>query len=310
MKTYWTVIFAILLVACGGSGSGPDTGNTVPSDQGGADEPPSLPDPEPQDPIANALITGDAAWLESKEQALDLAIAALEKSEQTANQLSKELFQNDSIVYQPGQGSNWIITTDLDHNISLVVGNNGKSLAAAGVNQGRYAAFGSDIVRNHHDFSPTFFRLIRWLINGDIVSSPVSPTIAIFGYSVNLSQTTFNSYFTDAIYLECSVAAALTDCAADADLIIFGSDGADDDAEFLQTATSNFITQGKGILYSHTRSWNESMSSRAILSAMNMQFGPYGGNFWDNDAASWFNIDAMLDNSSLIAILKNLLLRH
>ena len=286
-----------------GDGSGDDSGND--SGDGSGDDSGNGNDlPNPDDAVALAVQTGDASLLDSDKQILELAITTLQTYEQTTDTLAKLIYQTDAIDFAPGKNSNWIMSNDIENNISLIVGNNGKSLASAGENGGRYAAFGSDIVQNHGDYAPTFSRLMNWLVHGDI-TLPTSPiTIAIAEYPSADIPTVFDTYFNDVNYLTCSTAAELSACATTADLIVLGGQGDDDEAEDLQLAVQNFLQQGKGLLYSHTQSWSESDSGQSILAAINMQFGPYGGNYWDNDAANWSDVDSMLENNSLIAVLK------
>ncbi|MGF1777398.1 ImpA family metalloprotease [Vibrio nomapromontoriensis] len=256
------------------------------------------------DAIKLALQTGDASYIESKEQALNLAIETLDSNAQRADALVKSIYQDDAISYSPGKSSHWVVTTDIDNNVSLLIGNKGKSLASAGQNGGRYTAFGSDIVRHHADYASAFSRLVNWLISGDATNSGGSPTIAVVEYSLINAQVAFDTYFTDVTYVQCSNSADLASCVASADLIVFGSGGNDSEAENLQLVVEALLAEGKSLLYSHTKGWSENGYSRAILSAMNMDFGPYAGNYWAVDAANWNHVDSMLAGNTLIDKLK------
>ncbi len=259
------------------------------------------------DNVAMALKTGDASYLDSKDQALELAINALQSRAVKADALVRTIYQDDKINYQPGQSSNFAITSDLDHNVSLLVGNGGKSLASVGQsaleNGGRYAAFGSDIVQSHSSYTSTFARLANWLMSGNALENQIAPTIAVAEYSLMNTQSAYNNYFSNVTYIDCPTAAELITCAQSADLIIFGSGGTDAEANDLMVAAQNLLAQGKGLLYTHSNGWNENASSKAILASMNMTLGSYGGNYWANDAAIWTHVDDMLADNSLIATL-------
>jgi immunomodulating metalloprotease len=265
-----------------------------------------------------AIDSGDPRGLDA-EQVLGSAIEEITTLQDNFNTILREIYSGAAPEYDPAPWSHHIFTASLDNNFALVVGSqSGYPLAAAGAtNETRYAAFGSNPIEQFAggismNFVTPFNRTIAWLLTGDARSDTAQPyQIALAGLPLTTFQdpilSHFSNYFPETEKTICDEAVALEDCFLESQLVVVGSMGEDSDADAIEQAIQAAISGGVPVLYLHSHYWDTNAYGTAVLRALQMQFGAYGGNYWDEDVASWPSLDSFIDDGGFLGSILRML---
>lgn len=251
-------------------------------------------------PIAKALSSSDISSLNDSKEFATIAKTKMSELRRQRNTLVTEIYDGVSTEYnEPSEWSYWIEPIDPFISQSIVLGDAGKSLASlTTANGGRGLAFGVNLFDKFNSnqmtaFQPAFKRMITWLVDGSPKqSNPSNVKVAYAGIGVKASSSGFAKAGIATKTINCPTLAA--NCIADANLVVLGGDLAVN--QISSEIVANLMASGKPILYMHTKSNWTSESGAAILSAMNLKFGSYGGNYWAKDKVS-----SNLNKSDLLA---------
>lgn len=190
--------------------------------------------------VEEALQSGDVSHVTAEE----LIPAAREEIERlrVGSSLLSEIYQDGSIVYATGGYSSQLITIngDMAHISPILYGNKNNVLAIAGEKeQSRFAIFASNPLyffdRDENlDFEPYMHRIFAWLMGGEPIDmnvTTVPKTIALsFANSSSAVQSWLSTNYPSWTLKTCNDRATLESCYADADLILLGRQGNNDDA--------------------------------------------------------------------------------
>ncbi|WPB78088.1 ImpA family metalloprotease [Archangium violaceum] len=273
----------------------PDAGGM----DGGQEEP--LPDaggmdggqeePLPVDALEAALRTGDPSAL---TDAAEIALRAQQFAQTLETAQSERLTRlagGVSTEYTPAGSSQWVLPANAELSQPWIVGDRGRVLASLSQAEGgRSAGYGEHILwqfRNNTNLAhiPAFKRLMGWLVWGDAMEQPL-PVPLIVGWA-GLDRTDREAGMARAGIslnnLDCDILADSL-CGAQAHVLIVGSGVAPGSG--LADTIRAYLRAGKPVLYLHGAGWQDSESGRTMLDAMGLVLGPYGGNFWDQDAVA------------------------
>lgn len=265
-----------------------------------------------------AIRTGDVRYLEEINTALAAATDALSTSKQASQETLRAIYGSGPVDYVPTEWSQFILTGNLTSNFGLVPGSlKGRPLALAGSNEvSRYAAYGSNPFKVVTDQSPSYAsalkRLLVWLVTGDASAiAPAQTTLALVMLGGEESSV---ANWLDAqpesvnwSVVRCTHAAELSGCAGAADILVIGDSFANEEIDVVSGFVEQAMEGGQAILYSHTRSWEDTPQGRAILAYLDMGFGEYGGNYFVEDLAAWSNVDEMLEAGGLSGDIERIL---
>lgn len=280
----WILLLLLgLLTACGGGG-GDDSGTA-----GGGNGPTPLPTQPPAvvSAIQAALASGDPAALTDAQPIIVQAFShARTLSQQQAARINA-LYAGVSSEYLPGSNSQFILPGNPERAQPLVVGDGGQRLAAFSTAQhGRSAGYGVNVLEQFRgstnlNHAPAFRRLLAWLV-GDSADSalPASLAVSITGLSAGNTIAGLTKAGVTVSDAACDALADST-CAARVALVIVGGGVAADAT--LTARTRALLQSGKPVLYLHSNGWGDSTAGRQLLTAMELELGGYGGNYWADD---------------------------
>lgn len=290
-----------LLSACGSGG-------------GGAGDEAAPPNPAESEAVAAALQSGDASTVPGAEtlyRTLQRHIDSQLNSQQQA--VAQSL--GTGINYTPPTSSQRFIIRDLDASFPLVEGSKeGTTLAVAGqAGQGRYAAFGANILRliqeGGSDQSPLAKGTLAWLLKTSTaqLSSPRRIALSFLGSTESKTKAWLQSQFPAWTIDSCNDPATLASCLAPANLTIaYDGVAAGQEATAL-SALATALEGGQPLLYLHDR-WSSNTFSDQLMARLGLEM-PYAGNYFQGDSAQWASADAMLAGDSELDRLQRLI-RH
>ncbi|MBL90878.1 MAG: hypothetical protein CMH56_03590 [Myxococcales bacterium] len=254
-----------------------------------------------------ALVTGDASGLASSDVPLAFALEYLAGMTTHAESALSNIYGDASLIYTPSNYSQWIETSDYQNKFTLVLGEQGNSLAVAGVHHDTpCAAFGENVVKRFMDgneqdaFEPAFRRLLAWLVEGDADNHDeavmASKEVGLMGLGgqYNKVYNWFDDAYPVTTLTHCNDINSATACVSNLDLLVVGANGDNADAEDIEYLVDQALYDGTPVLYLHTKGWDESDYGNSALAGMSMSIGPYGGNFWAADQAQWASIEDLL----------------
>jgi len=264
-------------------------------------------------PLEMAVRTGDPSYVDSAAPILEEALVALDAAEGTWGGLLRDIYNGDIVRYVPSLWSQLVFANSLESNTTLVLGSEaGNPLAAIGRAGGaRYAAFGVDLLTSfadgfNSDFDAPFRRTLSWTMTGEVSSSlPGSASVGIVG--MGGGEGNAQAWATDRGW-DAAVCTAdqYAPCMVDRDLLIVGAAGGDDNVSAFESAYADALVAGTPVLFLHTETWATSAFGDAALAPLDLSYGGYGGNYWDEDHADWSNVDDMLGGGGSITSLRAL----
>ena len=259
--------------------------------------------------IDRALQTGNPAFLPATRSELEARILSdLEAAQVEQVSFFESIYGDQEVQYDPGRSSSLVYAQGLAGNYPLVLGNKGKTLAAASENDGaRSAAFGSNILRTLNDggnssYQGAMRKVLSWLMNE--VSPPASAKVAftlIDTGSYNKSRAWLATQFPAWDIVRCDTQEQLQSCLSNGvDLVITGSNQSGMDTTTIANAFSSLQQQKVPMLYVHLHSWNTSSLTNTVLQYLGFSMPTPGsaGNYWSQDKAVWSDYTEMLASSS------------
>ncbi|EKE73076.1 ImpA family metalloprotease [Gallaecimonas xiamenensis] len=258
-----------------------------------------------RDGVAVALAQGDAS-LTSSPALLARIKQEIQDVQASQQQLVTQLFGNGAIDYAPGNRTQLFNVTEPDRTFSLINANGGQVLAIAGeVQGGRYGGIGTHLFARFQAgellaMAPAAEQLLAWLMQDADLSQPHTLALSFLAGQEEATRQWLEAQHPNWTLLGCSDVAALDNCLAQADLVISGWRGNDQDAAAIVASFQGALAQGKGLFYQHN--WYEATSpvADAITELMGASL-PYGGNYWANASANWNQAQAMLDQAPWLA---------
>lgn len=264
-------------------------------------------------PVEMAVRTGDPSYVDAAAPLLNEALAALDAASGTWTGVLSDIYGSDPVFFVPTIWSQHVNANSLESNTTLVLGSESRlSLAAIGQRgSARYAAFGVDLLSgfvdgNHAEFAGPFARTLSWMFDGEAGGLPDSASVGIVGmgdWGQNNAMTWVSEQGWDSAV--CTPDAYAT-CLVDQDLLIVGAAGGDANVSAFAAAYEAALDAGVPVLFQHTETWATSAFGDAALAPLDLSYGGYGGNYWDNDFADWNGVDDMLDDGGSIASLRTL----
>ena len=284
---------AALIAACGG-GNGVGGGGGTAGSAGGAPPAATTPIAEPiicSKSIDFALQTGDPSGLTDAAAVARCANDFAKKLSTRQADLPKALYDGQSSEFEPGQYSQFVLPISPEAAQPLIVGDKGHVLAALSIAaNGRGAGYGSNVLRQFGDsanlaHAPVFRRVLSWLVTGDATKQlPASVDLSYSGIDIAAVTSGFKAAGVDVVATACDFSAA-NNCGTGSRLLLLGSDVKADPA--LGSRVAQLLASGRPVLYVHTKGWDgwgTDDASHKILAGMGLMPGPYGGNFFDDDA--------------------------
>lgn len=288
-----------LLSACGGGGGGSatDAGTT------------SAPENEA---VTAALASGDASAIPGPET-LYRTIQRHIDTQLSSQQQAVTQSLGSGLNYTPPSSSQRFIVRDLDASFPLIEGSKeGTTLAVAGQwEQGRYAAFGANILRLMQDGGSNQTALAKgtlaWLLktSSDKLSSPRRIALSFLGSAESKTRQWLQGQFPSWTFDSCNDPATLASCLAPADLTITYDSVADGQQDTALSALGTTIKGGKALLYLHDR-WSSSAFSDRLMAQLGLEM-PYAGNYFQGDSAQWATAEAMLARDGELRRLRRLM---
>ena len=272
------------------------------------------------DIFEEALDTGSIDRL-NQELALTKTLETAVAVQNQFSDLLDSIYQGTAPQYNPTEWSHHIFTTSLEDNEALLIGSDhGYPLATFGQSAiARRAAFGSNPMEQFtagesESFIDPFNRLVAWLAHGDArTATTESFRIGIAGVPIAPFQDPtllhLSFYFENADITYCDTIETISDCFQDSDLVLMGSNGNDADAAVVENALRQAQELGTAVLYLHSHYWDTTLYGEAVLNALDMRYGNYGGNYWDIDEAAWDSYDAFIADGGFLGSIVRLL-RH
>lgn len=206
--------------------------------------------------------------------------------------LPKALYDAQSSEYKPGSYSQLVLPLSVESAQPLIVGDKGRVLASLSVAaNGRSVGYGANILAqlgNSENLAhaPVFRRVLSWLLTADATRPlPASLDLKYSGIDIATVKSGFKRAGVDVNATACDVFA--DNCGSGSQLLLLGSDV--DANPALESRVAQLLASGQPVLYVHTRGWNgwhRNDASHRMLAGMGMMPGPYGGNFFDEDAVA------------------------
>lgn len=206
--------------------------------------------------------------------------------------LSKIYRENGQDLNQSLAFTNQSISISLQNStsgMSFLTSDNGNGLAALSqIGTGRTMGYGADVLSwmagttNQQQHLPIFTRAFTWLMTGDANATlPANIKFSQAGYNANNVKNFVARTGSLAQELPCDLTDTNNTCWQNADLLVFGG-GTKDNVD-LTAQVQKYLAGGKSVIYM-APNWSESAGGRKVLSAMGMELGGYGGNFWQSAA--------------------------
>ncbi len=264
--------------------------------------------------VEMAVRTGDPAYVDAAGPILEEALLDLTSASGIWRGLLDDIYDGGPVTYLPSLWSQHVNANSIEDNTSLVTGSQeARSLAAIGARgEARYAAFGADLLTsfvdgNNGDFAEPFDRTVSWLLTGEVSSTlPSSAAVGIVGMGWGegnaMAWVDGNGWDTTVCTLD-----LVDSCLADKDLLVVGAAGGDENVSAFSNAYEDALAAGTSILFLHTETWAESAFGAAALSPLDLSYGGYGGNYWDDDLAVWDSVEDMLGGGGTIEALVTLI---
>ncbi len=256
--------------------------------------------------LNDALLTGDPSQLPALEsEIVDAALLQIKTYQTNQNKLLTGIYGSSAIDYAPGNRTQLLVIQENESVFPLLSGNKGKILAVQGTaGGGRFAAFGAEpssyfLAGKNLAYEDSFKRVLGWLLTGtagDTSRLAQAQKVALtFTGGANTSITKWLGQkaapWTTKI---CNDPATIATCYQNQDLLIVSWESnatAANNAIVLAAIKAHMVLK-KPVLYVHT--WYEGTSNFSdILSAFLGFSLPYGGNYWDNDAANFTQLSDM-----------------
>lgn len=206
--------------------------------------------------------------------------------------LPKALYDAQSSEYTPGKSSQFVSPASVESAQPLIVGDKGKVLASLSVAaNGRSAGYGANILgqfgrSENLAHAPVFRRVLSWLLTADASKPlPASLDLNYSGIDIAMVKSGFKGAGVDVNATACDVFAG--NCGNGSQLLLLGSDV--DANPALESRVAQLLASGQPVLYVHTKGWDGwsiNDASHKILAGMGLMPGPYGGNFFDDDAVA------------------------
>lgn len=267
--------------------------------------------------VEMAVRTGDPSFIDDAAPVLDAARLALDAASGTWRALLLDIYRDDPVSYAPGVWSQHINANSIEDNTALVTGSSAaRSLAAVGSHGGaRYAAFGVDLLTSFADgnnggFRAPFDRTVGWLLTGEATDAlPGSAAVGIVGMGWGegnaMGWVAANGWDSTVCTMD-----VVGTCLPGKDLLIVGAAGGAENVSVFQSAYEAALEAGTPILFLHTETWAESAFGAAALGPLDLSYGGYGGNYWEDDLADWPSVTDMLDGGgsidALLALIEHL----
>ena len=256
--------------------------------------------------LNDALLTGDPSQLPALEsEIVDAALLQIKTYQSNQNKLLTGIYGSGAINYAPGNRTQLLVIQENESVFPLLSGNNGKILAVQGsAGGGRFAAFGAEpssyfLAGKNLAYEDSFKRVLGWLLTGtagDTSRLAQAQKVALtFTGGANTGITKWLGQraapWTTKI---CNDPATIATCYQNQDLLIVSweSNATAANNAIVLAAIKAHMALKKPVLYVHT--WYEGTSNFSdILSAFLGFSLPYGGNYWDNDAANFTQLSDM-----------------
>lgn len=260
--------------------------------------------------VEMAVRTGDPSYVDAAAPLLDEARLALDAASGDWRELLLDIYADGAVLYVPSIWSQHINANSIEDNTALVTGSaEARSLAAIGARgEARYAAFGVDLLTsfadgNNDGFRVPFDRTVSWLLTGEVSGTlPASASVGIVGMGWAegnaMGWVDGNGWDTTVCTMD-----VLAGCLPDKDLLVVGAAGGEDNVSAFKSAYADALGAGVSVLFMHTETWAESAFGAAALGPLDLSYGGYGGNYWDDDYAAWDSVADMLDGGGSIEAL-------
>lgn len=279
------------------------------------------------DRLEYALEEGDPrALIESRDRfetsLIDAIIAELDRLSARDDALIDEVFEGDSISYDPTRNSQYFTPLGLSATTPLMIGARGLVLASASHGESsRGAAFGSDLLERleqgaHPELEVIIDRLLGWLTRRGQADLSHPQRVSFVGLSPHSSER--SARYLDArggwITSRCDSADLLRECASGAELLVVGSGGDVGGAVSVETlleVVDLARERGAGLLYVHQHSWNSAPATSSLLSRFGLTMQEPGGpgNFFARESAQWESAAEMFAAVDARASLRELVTR-
>jgi hypothetical protein len=257
---------------------------------------------QPMDAVKLALASGDPRYVLDPMALVDAALGEIASRRAASQAFFAGLYPaGEAIAYAPGQHSQQPTPTGANADLQVLLpGTQGYPLALAGTAQGsRFAAFGSVPPAAFQSgkqlgYQAPFTRVLAWLLTGSPGSTAglagVHRAALVFADSASstrnwLKAQAFGGQANQWTLTDCTAAATLATCTANQELLILGHAAADADAPAVLDAVGAALARGVPVLVLH-ESWGTNAMSDGLGDLLGYGL-PYGGNYWDNDAADW-----------------------
>jgi hypothetical protein len=298
----------LVLSGCGG-GSDSEPTAVPPVVEPPPPSPPQPPEPptEPESNLPKALESGDASLLNDDDEAelFEEILGSIDELQTVKDNTLGQIWQDETIVYAPGNRTQIFTSTNIEANHPLIVGNKGRNLAMAGVaGNSRFIAFGEGIFREMHEgrhltLAEPSKRMLSWITELDNPNEALKVSFSYFGNLESGNKAWLAENYDQWVFSSCNDSTTLDSCFQEQDLIILGWNQSDNsDTSLTADAIEKAKEAGTPIIYLHD--WYEAKNE--VVDAIGNSLGitiPYGGNFWANDAADWSNSEAMSSEPDL-----------
>lgn len=310
------IILSLLLASCGGGGghSSAPLPTAVPAASDASDAPDAS-TPELPARIQHTLKDGKISRLQLPADTRTLAKHLYAYAQALAAQKQariKAIMPNGMPTYIPGRQTQLTPVAKSEIAQPLIVGDNGRTLAALSVaDNGRSAAFGTDVLSHidgaYHAIQPVFKRMLAWLLYGKAAHAlPATMTIGVDGIDAGGLIAGLKALGIEASSQACDLSIQ-ADCKVD--LVIAGINGKPGASR--TTNTHALLAAGTPLLYLHNDHWGSSTAADQVVTALGITPLPYAGNYYSDDGIEIHrdrqsNLAATRQYATILPLLKRL----
>lgn len=266
---------SLLLAACGGGGGG--SGSATPATE--------------MDPLTRALQTGNSEGLDDRTL-LEKALAEMDRLAAAQHSLVSGL-GSGALNYAVPQSSHFV-SAAYGNGFTILRGSQGgNSLASAvTVNRKRAAGIGFEFYQDRAGqagIDELGRGLVSWLAGGDRLDG-----VAMAGIQSSVLTSWLADSFPQSLVKRCS-AGLPSSCLDGTQVLIISDRPASGEEAALQALVASARGRDIGVLYVHTRGWNDTALGHDLLAPFGLSLGGYGGNYWAQDTLAWTSVTAMLE---------------
>ncbi|GAB6141241.1 metalloprotease ImpA [Methylosoma difficile] len=270
--------------------------------------------------LNDAVSTGDPSLLPALEsEIVDAALSQIKTYQTNQNKLLDGIYGSGAISYVPGNRTQLLLIQENETVFPLLSGNKGKVLAVRGsAGGGRFAALGSEptgyfLAGKNLAYEESFKRILGWLLTGtagDTSRLAQAQKVALTftgGANTGITKWLGQKAAPWATKI-CNDPATISICYQNQDLLIVSweSNASTADNASVLAAIKAHMALKKPVLYVHT--WYEGTSNFSDIVSAFLGFSlPYGGNYWDNDAANFTQLSDMQAGQDSFAGIQRLL---